>query len=231
MVKEVCYHMHLVCVTNDRLGGAEQFCSPTLGGKTYKNLDYYDVFRDAGYHVSLKNTALQSAPNTDRVLGIFSKSNMAKWLDRNVFTDNLLKQNNSPDCLGTDATDQPGLKEMTLKAIDVLHARNSNDSKGWFLMSEAASIDKQMHALDYDRALGELLKLDDTIKHSFTHLKDLGVLNETLVIVTADHGHGFDVLGNVDTQYLNDQTDPRKKRKAVGIMRSLVCRSTSILGS
>lgn len=35
----------------------------------------------------------------------------------------------------------------------------------WLLSrSEAASIDKMMHVLDYDRALGELLELDDTIK-------------------------------------------------------------------
>ena len=31
-------------------------------------------------------------------------------------------------------------------------------------MSEAASIDRPMHTLDYDRALGELLELDDIVK-------------------------------------------------------------------
>lgn len=30
---------------------------------------------------------------------------------------------------------------MTLKAIDILHARAEKDA-GWFMMSEAASIDK-----------------------------------------------------------------------------------------
>lgn len=83
-------------------------------------------------------------------------------------------------------------------------------------MSEAASIDKQMHTLDYDRALGELLELDDTIKATVAKLKGLNALNETLVLVTADHGHGFDVMGSVDTQYLNAQTTDRKKRGAVG---------------
>lgn len=34
------------------------------------------------------------------------------------------------------------------------------------IRSEAASIDKMMHVLDYDRALGELLELDDTIRAS-----------------------------------------------------------------
>lgn len=71
-----------------------------------------------------------------------------------------------------------------------------------------------------DRALGELLELDDTIKHSIAHLESLGILNETLIIVTADHGHGFDVFGNVDTKYLNAQTTDRAKRNAIGIYQN-----------
>lgn len=107
---------------------------------------------------------------------------------------------------------------MTLKAIDILHARNAG--KGWFLMSEAASIDKMMHVLDYDRALGELLELDDTVKATVAHLKTLDTLKETLILVTADHGHGFDVMGSVDTKYLNTQSTDRKKRNAVGVYQN-----------
>lgn len=65
-------------------------------------------------------------------------------------------------------------------------------------MAEAASVDKQMHRLDYDRALGDLLELDDTIKKTMAHLTALGELNNTLIVVTADHGHGFDVMGSVE---------------------------------
>ena len=132
-----------------------------------------------------------------------------------VYRDNLVGNENAPDGSGSDATDQPGLKDMTLKTIDILNARSSDD--GWFIMSEAASIDKEMHALDYDRALGDLLELDDTIKASIERLKELDQLKETLVLVTADHGHGFDVMGSVDTKYLNAQSDDRAKRNAVGI--------------
>lgn len=52
-----------------------------------------------------------------------------------------------------------------------------------------------MHALDYDRALGELLELDDTVRATLAKLEAAGQLEDTLVIVTADHGHGFDVFG------------------------------------
>ena len=61
--------------------------------------------------------------------------------------DNLKGMKDSPTGDGTDATDQPGLKEMTIKAIDILQARQKNGKgEGWFMMSEAASIDKVCNA-------------------------------------------------------------------------------------
>lgn len=59
-----------------------------------------------------------------------------------VLPKNLKNQKNSPNGDGTDALDQPGLKDMTLKAIDILQARAKPKNTGWFMMSEAASIDK-----------------------------------------------------------------------------------------
>lgn len=59
-----------------------------------------------------------------------------------IYPQNLLNQKNSPTGDGTDAVDQPGLKEMTLKAIDILQTRQKKKGTGWFMMSEAASIDK-----------------------------------------------------------------------------------------
>lgn len=72
-----------------------------------------------------------SASNTEKTLGIFTYSNMAKWLDRNVYKQNL-NQSLSPTGDKKPALDQPGLKDMTLKAIDILEARSGED--GWFLM-------------------------------------------------------------------------------------------------
>jgi alkaline phosphatase len=167
-------------------GGAEQFIP---GSTSYQGKDYYAEFAKAGYTISLNKTSLAQAPNDKKALGIFSVSNLPVWLDRNVYTDNLKGHSNSPTGDKSDATDLPGLKEMTLKSIDVLHQRGGR--KGFFLMSEGASIDKQMHALDYDRALGDLLELDDTIKATIAKLKELKIYKDTLIIVTADHGHGF----------------------------------------
>lgn len=65
-------------------GGGEQFYNSTKGGKTYEDKDYYEEFRKADYQVVLNNEELESAKNDKRTLGIFTTSNMAKWLDRNV---------------------------------------------------------------------------------------------------------------------------------------------------
>ncbi|KAI2629234.1 alkaline phosphatase-like protein [Hypomontagnella submonticulosa] len=192
-------------------GGAEQFVA---GDGSYEGKNYYEEFAKAGYEVSLNKTSLLELGNSSKALGIFCQSHFPVWLDRNVYIENLESFKNDPLDSEKAALDLPGLKEMTLKAVDILHHRGGD--KGFFLMSEGASIDKQMHALDYDRALGDLLELDDTVRATITHLKEIGELENTLVLVTADHGHGFDVYGGVDTKYLSEQETDRKKRRAVG---------------
>jgi alkaline phosphatase len=196
-------------------GGAEQFLP---GSGSYLGKDYYAEFAKQGYALSLNKTSLAKLDNFTKALGVFCKSNLPVWLDRNVFPNNLKNQSNDPAGGKAAATDLPGLKEMTLKAVDILHRRGGD--KGFFLMAEAASIDKQMHVLDYDRALGDLLELDDTVQATIAKLKVLDELDNTLIVVTADHGHGFDVFGNADTKYLAAQKTDRKKRDAIGVYQN-----------
>lgn len=104
------------------LGGAENFFNSSCGGSTYQDEDYYAEFTKEGYSVVQNATAMSKLDNSNIALGIFSVSNMAEWLDRNIYTNNVENQNNSADGLKKDATDQPGLREMTLKAIDIVHS-------------------------------------------------------------------------------------------------------------
>jgi alkaline phosphatase len=168
------------------LGGAEDFLNSSRGGLSFRDKDYYSLFQQQGYSIAYDNTQLQALNNNTKALGVFSVSNMAKWLDHNAYTANLENKMTDPTSSKGDALNQPGLLEMTNKAIDIVQKRSNGN--GWFVMSEAASIDKQMHALDYERVLGELLELDDTVRGSIAKLKDLGVFNDTLIIVTSDHG-------------------------------------------
>ncbi|KAF6832359.1 alkaline phosphatase [Colletotrichum plurivorum] len=193
-------------------GGASTFLP---GASSYLGKDYYNEFRKQGYSVSWNATALAAAPIDTPALGVFSLSHLPVWLDRNVLTENIESLDTHPSGDGSAPTDLPGLKDMTLKAIDILLERSGDE--GFFLMSEGASIDKQMHALDYDRALGDLLEFDDTIRATVRKLREAGELEQTLIVVTADHGHGFDVFGVADTEYLAAQDTDRKKRDAIGI--------------
>ncbi|KAG9224943.1 hypothetical protein PTI98_009838 [Pleurotus ostreatus] len=195
-------------------GGAQAFLP---GPDSPNGTDFYQAFAKEGYNIIHNNTQLQGVDIEKKTLGIFSKGIMSQWLDRHIYPESLKGRKNSPLGDDADALDQPGLKDMTLKAIDILQNRQKDSGKGWLMLSEGASIDKMMHALDYDRALGELLELDDTIRATIAHLKEIGELDNTLIVVTADHGHGFDVYGSVDTKYMAAQTDPRKKRDAIGI--------------
>ncbi|KAL5604198.1 hypothetical protein BROUX41_002179 [Berkeleyomyces rouxiae] len=193
-------------------GGAEAFFPSDT---SYQGKDYYAAFAEKGYNIANDKTALNSLNADARALGVFSQGPMPVWLDRNIYTENLAKMKNHPRDKEGSALNPPGLKDMASKAIEIMSARSKEE--GFFLMIEAASIDKQMHNLDYDRALGDLLELDDTIRRTIEQLKNLGILEETQIIVTADHGHGFDVFGSADTKYIAETEDMRSKRKAIGV--------------
>ncbi|ODO10012.1 hypothetical protein I350_02237 [Cryptococcus amylolentus CBS 6273] len=191
-------------------GGGENFLPSPGNG----NVSQFERWASHGYQVGYNKTALEAFDNAQRALAIFTQGNISTWLDQNVYTD-LLDLAVTPQG-ERGAHDQPGLKDMTLKAIDILHTRSKERDTGFMLMSEAALIDKEMHVLDIDRALGEVLELDDTVRAVLEHLEKIGELEDTLVVITADHGHGFDVFGSADTKYLKAQDSDRAKRNAIG---------------
>lgn len=165
-------------------GGAESFLPSPANG----NVSQFERWATYGYQVGYNNTQLQAFDNSQRALGLFTQGNISTWLDQNIYKNTLdfaIKPRG-----GAGAYDQPGLKSMTLKAIDILHTRAKARGTGFTLMSEAALIDKEMHVQDVDRALGEIMELDDTLRATLEHLKEIGELDDTLVVVTADHGHG-----------------------------------------
>ena len=76
---------------------------------------------------------------------------------------------------------------MTSKAIDVL----ATNPKGYFLMVEAGRIDHAHHAGNAYRALAETVALSDAVKATLSKVN----LDDTLVIVTADHSHTMTLSG------------------------------------
>ncbi|KAG0034412.1 hypothetical protein BGZ82_005748 [Podila clonocystis] len=199
------------------LGGGGRFFHSKTGGKSLNGTDYYASYaKEHGYKVVHDKTSLLSYKGKDPLLGIFHSGNMDVWLDRNVYKDNLLKAASDPTGTGKPALNQPNLDQMVLKGLEVLDKRSRKE--GWFLMAEAASVDKMMHPLDYDRALADLLELDNTIGKTKEWLKKQGLDKDTLILVTADHGHSFDVYGSVDTQYFNSfsASEEVEKKNSIG---------------
>ncbi|KAG0315707.1 hypothetical protein BGZ99_007313, partial [Dissophora globulifera] len=199
------------------LGGGGAYFHNKKGGKSLNGTDYYAAYsKERGYKVVNDRTALLNYKGSDPLLGIFHSSNMDVWMDRNVYKANLAKTASDPTGTGASALNQPNFDEMVIKGLDVLEKRHHNE--GWFMMAEAASVDKMMHPLDYDRALADLLELDRTIGKTKEYLKRNKLDKDTLILVTADHAHSFDVYGSVDTQYFNSFSDDEQieKRNSIG---------------
>lgn len=178
------------------LGGGSAYFLPqaTAGSKRKDDKDYIAMFKEAGYTLATSKAELAAASgtNTGKILGLFHTGNMDTTLDREF-----LKK-------GTTAKfpDQPGLVEMTKVALDNL----SKNPDGFFLMVEAANVDKMSHPLDWDRAVVDTIEFDKTVGIA----REFAAKNpDTLIIVTGDHTHGVSIIGTVDDN--KPGTDMREK--------------------
>lgn len=107
---------------------------------------------------------------TPQLLGLFEPWDMSFEADR-----------------AKDAAGEPSLAEMTVKAIEIL----SRDADGFVLMVEGGRIDHAHHLGNAYRALTDTIALSDAVRAALGHV-DLG---QTLVLVTADHGHTLTIGG------------------------------------
>ena len=83
---------------------------------------------------------------------------------------------------GSSTANTPSLAEMTVAAIDLL-----DDGDGFFLMVEAAHIDKYSHSGDMPNTLKHVREFDLAVAAALAY----AALNpDTLVLVTADHETG-----------------------------------------
>ena len=149
--------------------------------------DVIGDFGNAGFEYVYDAASLSEVGrNTDRLLGLFSLSNM------NVAKDKIDKRRDRASAGVVDDygfPDQPMLDEMTAKALEVL----SRNKRGFTLMVEGASIDKQAHAMDTERWILDTIEFDRAIAVCKSFAERNG---DTLVIVTADHEcAGINIIG------------------------------------
>ncbi|MFZ5453469.1 MAG: alkaline phosphatase [Thermodesulfobacteriota bacterium] len=113
---------------------------------------------------------------TRHLLGLFERSHMRYEKDR-----------------AQDAAGEPSLSEMTAKAIDIL----AKNRKGYVLMVEGGRIDHAHHANNAYHALHDTLEFARAVQVALDKTNP----KNTLIVVTADHGHvlcftGYPTRGN-----------------------------------
>lgn len=135
------------------------------GGAKYfgkENGNITEQFKNDGYGVVTNRQQLENAKE-DQLLGLFADKNMPLEIDAD--------------------DDQPELADMQNAALD----RLSKNDKGFFLMVEGASIDKQGHSNDVTGVMSEM----EAFEKAFANAIDYAKANpDTLVAATADHSTG-----------------------------------------
>lgn len=139
--------------------------------------------KSAAHKVVYTTEGFASLSVGDRPLGLFEQSHMEYEADR-----------------ANDTGGEPSLSEMTKTAISIL----SENENGYFLMVEAGRVDHAHHGGNAARALKDAQEFANAVGLASALTSD----DDTLIIVTADHGHtlsfqgypskGNDILGLAD---------------------------------
>ncbi|NRB38031.1 MAG: alkaline phosphatase [Pseudomonadales bacterium] len=132
--------------------------------------EWQDLYPHGNYIMNLAQFNAIETVHTQKLFALFNESHMAYESDR-----------------GNDIAGEPSLSAMTKKAIAIL----DNNPKGFFLMVESGRIDHAHHAGNAYKALTETLEFSKAVQQALvsTHPE------ETLILVTADHGHVFTIGG------------------------------------
>lgn len=162
-------------------GGRQQFLPntqtdpeyPDVHGKRLDGRDLTQAYQSKFAASYVWNKAQLDAidpKKTKKLLGLFEPSHLHYEHDR-----------------PQDGAGEPSLAEMTVKAIQVL----KQYPKGFFLMVEGGRIDHASHEGNAFRTLTETVALSDAVKQALAQVS----LEDTLVIVTADHSHTLTIAG------------------------------------
>lgn len=183
-------------------GGSSRYLpKEVMGSKRKDNVNVIQEFKDLGYTFASNSKEMMAAPADKPLLGLFHTSTMNVYLDREMLKNpKVLK--------GFD--DQPNLMNMTKKSLDIL----SQNKNGFFAMIEGASIDKQLHVMDWQRAAYDTIEFDKAIEYAEKWNKEHG--DNTLIIVVADHAHGVSISGTYH------ERDGKKGTEAVRVYQNSI---------
>jgi alkaline phosphatase len=183
-------------------GGRANFLPKSAPGSKRKDEnDFVEKFRAAGYAVALtapEMNSLAAAPETKRLLGLFTLGNMDGALDRKFLKGGTVQK----------FPEQPDLTEQVSAALKVL----SRNEAGFFLMVESGMIDKYTHLLDMERAVYDTIMFDNVVKLARDWAEPRG---DTLILVLADHNHPIGLVGTIEDDMSKDASVPPRERVRV----------------
>jgi alkaline phosphatase len=161
------------------MGGGDRYFS---GEKRSDGKDLYSVFTSNGYTVVKTKTELNRATRNSKLLGIFYDSHLPYMVDYNTLPE--LQR------------EVPTLAEMTNSALERLE-QNPN---GFILQIEGGRVDHAAHGNCPSGLVYDQIAFDDAIKAvmDFTDGRD-----DTLVILTTDHGNANPGLSGLGSGYGN----------------------------
>lgn len=167
------------------------------GGAKYfgkENGNITDQFKKDGYGVVTNRQQLENA-SQDQLLGLFAEKNMP---------------------LAIDADDtQPELLDMENVTLE----RLSKNDKGFFLMVEGASIDKQGHANDITGVMSEMEGFEKAFANAIDYAK---THPDTLVVATADHSTGGLSMGQGSAYEWNPEPIQQMKHSGKWMTEQIV---------
>jgi len=162
------------------IGGGRRFFVPSgvidEEGDTGRRSDKRDLrseFQKAGYKYVWNKRQFDKVKAADLpLLGLFDSSHMEYEYDRIL-----------------DVAGEPSLADMTAKAVALLEA--ASKGKGYILVVESGRIDHAHHAGNAFRAMVETETFDRSVAAAVQRVS----LEDTLILVTADHSHVFNIAG------------------------------------
>jgi len=184
------------------LGGGNDRFTPTAEGET---VSVVDLARRQGFQVVTNAAQLASTVPDKRLLGLFSGGTMPvrlqgeggreaeapkpSWLNQlhpyvgSVTLPAPMVCEPNP---GFNAV--PTLQQMTDAA---LHHLSRDNNRGFFLMIESASIDKQSHERKPCGSIGEVEQLEEALASALAFAQEHP---HTLILVTADHSQAAQLV-------------------------------------
>ena len=200
-------------------GGRRAFYPETQGDPEYPDLkglrlDGVDLIHqwqhehpDGQFVWNTKGFDAIEAQSTGPLLALFEPGHMQYEVDR-----------------PKDPSGEPSLTEMVTKAIDVLAERGD---QGYVLVVESGRIDHAHHANNAWRALTDTIEFASAIKAATEKIN----LDDTLVIVTADHAHAltFDGYGERGNPIMGYAINPQRGEDGDGTMRDHLERPMTVL--